>query len=485
MSVSENKIAMETVIGLEVHVELNTRTKMFCACPTTFGAPPNTLCCPVCAGLPGGSPRLNRRAVEKAVTAGLALHCEIAEICRMDCKQYFYPDLPKAYQISQNEYPLCKNGYLDVSVEGETKRIGITRIHMEEDAGKLIHADGETLLDCNRCGVGLIEIVSEPDLRGADEAVAYLKALREILLACNVSDCKLQEGSFRCDVNLSLRPLGTSLLGVRTEIKNLNSFSFVEKAIAAEIHRQMRELEMEGEVRSRTVRFLPDQNRTEPMRPKESAAEYRFFPEPKLPPIRVTEQDLERLRERLPELPSEKRCRLQKNYGITEKDAFTLSSHATLCAFFEEAAAMGGSPIPVCNLLLNDLLPMCCEEPFSSPVSAARLGELGALLLDGRITRGVSKKLLIRLSEADFSPAELAEAEGLTVIRDRELILQWVEEVMKEDPQSVADYRGGRSHALRALQGRLMKKSEGRADPKLAETLLLENVMKKEGEGTV
>ena len=273
----ENR-GLEVVIGLEVHVELNTETKMFCACPTTFGAPPNTLCCPVCAGLPGGIPALNRRAVEKAITAGLALHCEIAPLCRMDRKQYFYPDLPKAYQISQNEYPLCKNGYLDVGVGEETRRIGITRIHMEEDAGKLIHTSDGTLLDCNRCGVGLIEIVSEPDLRSAAEAVAYLKELRDVLLVCGVSDCRLQEGSFRCDVNLSLRPVGSARMGQRTEIKNLNSFSFAEKAIAVEIRRQLEEWKETGEVLGRTVRFLPDRGCTEPMRLKESAADYRFSP---------------------------------------------------------------------------------------------------------------------------------------------------------------------------------------------------------------
>ena len=464
----------ETVIGLEVHAELRTATKIFCACPNVFGAEPNTLCCPVCAGLPGGVPRLNRVAVEKAIIAGLALNCEIASVCRMDRKQYFYPDLPKAYQISQNEFPICKNGYLDIETDGGKKRIGITRIHLEEDAGKLIHTEGGTQVDCNRCGVGLIEIVSEPDLSSADEAVAYLKALRAILLACGVSDCKMQEGSLRCDVNLSIRPFGSCEMGVRTEIKNLNSFSFVEKAIGAEIERQMRELAQEGRVMMRTVRFLPEASRTEPMRRKESAADYRFFPEPNLPPIRICAEEIDVLRAALPELPNAKKERFCTQYGIPSSDAAVLVSDAGLASYFEETVARSAYPRQVCNLLVNDLLRFCQSEPFACPVLPQRLGELSDLLGAAQITRAVAKNLLLRLVEEDFSPLEVANREGLTQIGDEAVILAWAREVVAENEKSVSDYRGGKSNALRALQGKLMAKSRGRANPVTAERLLLE-----------
>ena len=473
----------ETVIGLEVHAELRTETKIFCACPNVFGAEPNTLCCPVCAGLPGAIPRLNRSAVEKAITAGLALHCEIAPVCRMDRKQYFYPDLPKAYQISQNEYPICKNGYLEIETSHGKKRIGITRIHLEEDAGKLIHTERGTQVDCNRCGVGLIEIVSEPDLRSAEEAVAYLKALRAILLTCGVSDCKMQEGSLRCDVNLSICPVGCTEMGVRTEIKNLNSFSFVEKAICAEIERQKRELAEQGSVLMRTVRFLPDIGKTEPMRRKESASDYRFFPEPNLPPLRIQKEEIEKLAAALPELPEAKKERFCAQYDIPAADAAVLVSDGGLASYFEETARRSIYPRQVCNLLVNDLLRFCQSEPFASPAQAQRLGELSDLLGDAKITRSVAKELLLRLVEEDFSPLEVADREGLMQISDEAVILAWAREVVAENAKSVSDYRGGKSNALRALQGKLMAKSRGRANPVMAERLLLKIINGEEQNG--
>jgi len=468
------KDGYETVIGLEVHAELNTATKIFCACPNVFGASPNTLCCPVCAGLPGAVPRLNKSAVEKAITAGLALHCEIARECRMDRKQYFYPDLPKAYQISQNKYPICKNGYLDIETKHVKRRIGITRIHLEEDAGKLIHTENGTQVDCNRCGVGLIEIVSEPDLRTAEEAVVYLKALRAILRACKVSDCKMQEGSLRCDVNLSIRPIGSEKMGERTEIKNLNSFSFVEKAIKAETERQIRELTGMGRILKQTVRFLPDCGKTEPMRFKESAEDYRFFPEPNVAPIRIREQEIETLRAALPELPDAKKSRFCMEYGISEADASVLVNDEGLARYFENTLTHSAFPKQVCNLLVNDLLRFCQTEPFDSPISLCRLGELADLLGRTEITRAVARGLLQRLTEEDFSPLEVANCEGLTQISDENVILGWATEVVSENPKSVSDYRGGKSNALRALQGKLMAKSRGRANPVIAERLLLQ-----------
>ena len=466
----------ETVIGLEVHVELGTATKMFCSCPNVFGASPNSLCCPVCAGLPGGVPSMNRQAIEKAITAGLALHCEISPVSRMDRKQYVYPDLPKAYQISQNEYPLCKNGYLDICVNGEKKRIGITRIHMEEDAGKLIHTRKGTLIDYNRCGVGLIEIVSEPDLRSAEEAVSYLRELRSILIACSVSECKMQEGAFRCDVNLSIRPKGSAQMGVRTEIKNLNSFSFAEKAIGAETERQRMELERCGEILQRTVRFLPATGKTEAMREKENAADYRFFPEPNLPPICVDAEILERLRCALPELPAARRSRLASRYGISHEDACVLTDTVGLADYFEAAAEHSEFPRQVCNLLLNDLLRYCADEPFATSVLPQRLGEVADLFGAGEINFATAKQLLGRLLQWDFSPREIARVEGLTRINDEDVIRAWVMETIAENTRAVEDYRSGRTHAKKALQGIVMGKSRGRANPVLADRLLSEQL---------
>ena len=466
----------ETVIGLEVHVELGTATKMFCSCPNAFGASPNTLCCPVCAGLPGGVPSMNRQAIEKAITAGLALHCEIAPVSRMDRKQYVYPDLPKAYQISQNEYPICKNGYLDIRVNEGKKRIGITRIHIEEDAGKLIHTSKGTLIDYNRCGVGLIEIVSDPDLRSAEEAVAYLRELRSILIACGVSDCKMQEGAFRCDVNLSIRPKGSDGMGVRTEIKNLNSFSFAEKAIGAESQRQQEELEQSGVILQRTVRFLPATGKTEPMRAKETSADYRFFPEPNLPPVLVDAETLRRLKRDLPELPDARRARLKSSYGITFEDACVLTATTGLADYFEAAAEHSEFPLQVCNLLLNDLLRYCTDEPFATPVKPKRLGEVATLFGAGEINFATAKQLLGRLLQSDFSPREIAQAEGLTRINDEKVIRAWVMETIAENGKAVEDYRGGRTHAKKALQGILMGKSRGRANPILADRLLSEQL---------
>ena len=469
----------ETVIGLEVHVELNTDTKIFCSCATTFGAEPNTLCCPVCAGLPGSMPTLNRLAVEKAITAGLALDCEIAEVCRMDRKQYFYPDLPKAYQISQDRDPICRNGSLMVSTKEGERRVGITRIHLEEDAGKLIHNGGATLVDCNRCGVPLIEIVSEPDLRSGEEAAEYVRELRRILLACGISDCRMQEGSLRCDVNLSVRPVGASTMGERTEIKNLNSFSFIEKAVRAETERQIRELETIGRVERQTVRFLPTEGKTQPMRRKESLAEYRFFPEPDLPPFRIDCETVERLRQNLPELPASVRRRLTERYGCSSSEAFVLTSREGAVAYYEEAVKQTVHGAVVRSLLLNELWQYCGDEPFTSPVSAERLGELAQLAGEGSVNRSVAKKLLARLLREDFSPRDVAEAEGLTQINDEVTIARWVDEVTESDPGSVSAYRGGKTNALRALQGKLMAKSGGRANPQTAERLLLERLERK------
>ncbi len=481
------KAAYEAVIGLEVHAELNTESKIFCACPTTFGAEPNTQCCPVCLGLPGAMPRLNRRVVELAVRAGLALHCDIAEVCRMDRKHYFYPDLPKGYQISQNEHPICHDGYLDVTSEGEPRRIGVERIHIEEDAGKLMHGE-VTRVDCNRCGVPLIEIVSRPELRSGVEAAAYLRELAGILSACEVSDCKLQEGSLRCDVNVSIRRVGETEHGERTEIKNINSFAFVQKAITYEIRRQIAELESTGRVLRRTMRYDAARGMTLPMRKKEQTADYRFLPEPDLLPFAVSRETVERIRSELPELPAAKRERLCRTYGIAPADAAVLAADRPLSDYYERAAAGCRYPILAVHLLLTDLVRFCKDEPFFCPVKSERLCELAELMGEGSINSSTAKKLLLRLTEADFSPRELAEREELLQITDPEKISAWVRETLQADPASVSDYRNGRTNAERALLGRVMALSGKRAEPRLAAELLrnaLEEIIRQEGSSNV
>lgn len=467
-----SEISYEAIIGLEVHAELKTASKIFCACPTTFGAPPNTQCCPVCMGHPGTLPILNRHAVELAIRAGLALNCEIARQSRTDRKHYFYPDLPKAYQISQNEIPLCKNGRLTVSMDGFSREIGIARIHIEEDAGKLIHAGNETRIDFNRCGVPLIEIVSKPDLRSGAEAAAYLKALRAILSRCGVSDCKMQEGSLRCDVNISLREMGSEAFGTRVEIKNINSFAFVEKAIHYEITRQTELLRRGEEICMETRRFDSVKGVTELMRTKESAEDYRYLPEPDLLAIRLSEEEIERIADTLPELPAAQITRLTETYGIRQKDAEILSAELLLSDFFEAAAAKTRFPQIALNLLLTELLPHCASEPFSSPVSWTRLAELAELLGEGEINSATAKKLLSRLIKDDFSPADTVAKEGLAQIRDTDQLQLLVENAMQKMPQAVKDWLHGRYAAMRSLQGKIMAESGGRADPVLAEELL-------------
>ncbi len=471
----------EVVIGLEVHAELKTATKIFCACPTVFGAPPNTQCCPVCLGLPGAMPVLNRRAVELAVTAGLALSCEIAPYSRADRKQYFYPDLPKAYQISQADSPFCKNGGLEI--ESPTRgcvRIGIERIHLEEDAGKLVHRDAQTFVDCNRCGVPLIEIVSRPDLRSAEEAVAYLKSLRAVLLTCGISDCRMQEGSMRCDVNLSVRKRGEERFGVRTEIKNINSFAFAEKAIRYEQERQIELMERGERIQPETRRFDAQKGITVRMRIKETADDYRYLQEPDLLPVHVDQGVIDRLRAALPELPAARALRLQKSYGVTADDAAILVGESALADYFESAARSTAYPKLAVNLLLSDLLRHCASDPFSSPVSPYRLGELAELLGEGTINSATAKKLLSRSLNADIPLRETVEREGLGQIRDEERLVPIIRAVIASLPRVVADYKGGKRAALQALLGNVMKQTGGRADPVAAERLLLQWISKEE-----
>ncbi|MBR2353753.1 MAG: Asp-tRNA(Asn)/Glu-tRNA(Gln) amidotransferase subunit GatB [Clostridia bacterium] len=471
--------AYETVIGLEVHVELNTRTKIFCSCPTEFGAEPNTQICPVCMGLPGALPVLNREVVRLAAKAGLSLSCTVDTVSGQDRKNYFYPDLPKAYQISQYDRPLCRSGALTIPTPEGEKVIGITRIHIEEDAGKLIHdPKAGTMIDYNRCGVPLIEIVSEPDLRSAEEAKSYLQKLRALLRYIGISDCRMNEGSFRADVNLSVRKKGDPILGTRTEIKNLNSFAFAAKAIEAESARQIALLESGQPILRETRRFDPDTGKTEAMRKKESAADYRFFPDPDLPPVHLSEAEIDAIRGSLPELPDRRRTRFCKDFGLSEYDASLLSSDRALADYFEEAANATAYPQYAANLILTELLRLSDAEDFSSPIASARIAALATLLGDGTISGATAKKLLPRLASADFDPALAVQEENLSQINDRETLLPLIRQILADNPRSVADYRAGKTRAVKSLVGQVMSKTSGRANPSVVNTLFEEELNK-------
>ena len=463
----------EMVIGLEVHVELKTKTKIFCSCPTTFGAEPNTQCCPVCMGYPGTLPVLNKKVVEYAVKAGLATNCTIANYSKQDRKNYFYPDLPKAYQISQYDLPLCEHGWLDVETEAGAKRIGITRIHIEEDAGKLVHDDKHgTMIDCNRCGVPLIEIVSEPDIRSAEEAKAYLQKLRAIILYTGVSDCKMQEGSLRCDVNLSVRKAGETKFGVRTEMKNLNSFQFIVKAIEYEYKRQVDALEAGEVVVQETRRFDPATGKTYTMRSKENANDYRYFPDPDLPPIELTDTAIKTLGAEIPELPDVRKKAYMEKYGLTAYDGEVLTSDKAMADYFEAAAATTAHPKLAANLLISEFMRLVEGESFACPVSAAHLGELATLVGDDVINSSTAKKLIKDMFETDASPKALVEERGLAQINDEELLGRLVAEAVAASPKSVADYKKGKLAAAKSIVGIVMGKTAGKGNPVIINRLL-------------
>lgn len=460
-------------VGLEVHVELRTRSKIFCSCAISFGASPNTYVCPVCMGLPGAMPRLNRRAVEYAVKAGLALNCAISELSYTDRKNYFYPDLPKAFQISQYDEPLCHGGYVELE---SGKRIGITRIHVEEDAGKLIHSDeGDTLIDYNRCGTPLIEIVSEPDISSAEEAKEYLKTLRSLLLYTGISDCKMNEGSLRCDVNISARRREDSQLGTRTEIKNLNSFAFVGKAIEAEFARQVALLESGERVERETRRYNASTGKTETLRSKESAEDYRFFREPDLLPIRISSEEIERIAAEIPALPHVRKADYVQRLGLSEYDAGLLSSDMALSDYFTQAAEATAHKKTLTNLLLGEVLRLCTDEDFACPIPPESLGQLATLLAEGDINSTTAKKLIGRMwSDPSILPAETVDKEGLRQIKSTEALLPLIEAAIAANPKAVADYKSGKTNALRSLQGYVMSITGGLAEPKAVEKLMLE-----------
>ncbi len=467
--------AYEMVIGLEVHVELKTKTKIFCGCSTAFGAAPNTQCCPVCMGMPGTLPVLNEQVVEYAVKAGLATHCTIARYSKEDRKNYFYPDLPKAYQISQYDLPLCEHGWLDIQTKAGEKRIGITRIHIEEDAGKLIHtASGGTLCDYNRCGVPLIEIVSEPDIRSAEEAVAYVQKLRAIMLYTGVSDCKMQEGSLRCDVNLSVRKRGEKAFGTRTEMKNLNSFQFIQKAITYEYKRQVEALEAGEKIVQETRRFDEKTGKTFSMRRKENANDYRYFPDPDLVPIVLSDTTIARLEGEIPVLPDERKAAYLERFGLTAADAEALVSQREIADFFEAAAAHSKGVKTLAHLITSEVFRLLPVGETRIPIAPAHLGRIADLLEEGRINSGTGKRLIQALWEEDQDPEALAEREGLWQQSDEGVLRPLVEQALMENEKSVSDYKNGKRQAIQPLIGQVLKKTAGKGNPVVIRRLLEE-----------
>ena len=473
----------EVIIGLEVHAELKTNTKMYCNCSTEFGADPNTHCCPICTGMPGVLPVLNKRVVEFATKAGLATNCEISRFSKQDRKNYFYPDLPKAYQTSQYDLPLCIGGHIDINVNGEQKRIGITRIHIEEDAGKLIHDayTGDTLVDMNRCAVPLIEIVSEPDIRSADEAVAYMQTLKSILEYLDVCDCKMQEGSLRCDVNLSVRPRGQKEFGTRTETKNLNSFKAIHNSIEFEIKRQIEEVENGGKIYQETRRWDDAKGIGYAMRTKEDAHDYRYFPEPDLAPIILSEEYIQNLKDNLPEMPHIKKERYMKDFDLPEYDADILTSSIKTAKFFEEANDICNNPKAVSNWIMGDFTRMLNEKEIEideSKVTSQNLAELITLIDKGTISSKIAKQVFEDMFETGENAKDIVEKKGLVQMSDEGAIKEIVQKVVDANPQSIADYKAGKDRAIGFLVGQIMKETKGKANPQIVNKLLLEIINK-------
>ena len=471
----------ETVIGLEVHVELATKTKIFCGCTTEFGGEPNTHCCPICTGMPGTLPVLNKKVVEYAAAAALAMGCTVTRRCRFDRKNYFYPDLPKAYQVSQLYLPIGRDGGIEIEVEGKKKVIGIHEIHMEEDAGKLVHDPWEdvTLVDYNRCGVPLIEIVSEPDMRSAEEVIAYLEKLKLMLQYLGVSDCKMQEGSLRADINLSVRELGAEEFGTRTEMKNMNSFKAIARAVNGERKRQIELLEYGGRVVQETRRWDDNKDTSFAMRSKEDAQDYRYFPEPDLVPLELGEEWLAELKSRQPELRDEKRARYIREYQLPAYDAGILTASKAIADLFEETVALCGKPKEVSNWLMVETMRLLKEseqEPEEVSFSPKNLAALIGLLEEGAINRTVAKEIFEQIFRKDVDPVEYVEAHGLRIVQDTGALGEAIREVLAANPQSVADYRGGKKKAMGFLVGQVMKETKGKADPGMVNQMLLEEL---------
>ncbi|MDQ0063638.1 Asp-tRNA(Asn)/Glu-tRNA(Gln) amidotransferase subunit GatB [Paenibacillus harenae] len=471
----------ETVIGLEVHVELHTNSKIFCGCSTAFGAPPNTHTCPVCLGHPGVLPVLNRRAVEYAMKAAMAINCEIADVSKFDRKNYFYPDSPKAYQISQYDQPIGENGWIDIEVNGETKRIGITRLHLEEDAGKLTHVDGgyASLVDFNRVGTPLVEIVSEPDIRTPEEAKAYLEKLKAIMQYCDVSDVKMEEGSLRCDANISLRPYGQEKFGTRAELKNMNSFRGVQRGLEYEQIRQAEILDSGGEVIQETRRFDDAQGKSFSMRGKEEAHDYRYFPDPDLVRLHISEEWKTSVRSTIPELPDARKARYTQDYSLPSYDAEVITSSKKLADLFEESLSYTKDAKAVSNWIMGDLLGYLNAnnlELEAVKLTGQGLGEMIGLLEKGTINGKIAKTVFKSMLESGKLPQQIVEEQGLVQISDEGALVGIVNQIVEANPQSVEDYRAGKDKAIGFLVGQIMKETKGKANPALVNKLLIERL---------
>jgi aspartyl-tRNA(Asn)/glutamyl-tRNA(Gln) amidotransferase subunit B len=470
----------EPVIGLEVHVQLATATKIFCGCPTSFGAPPNTNVCPVCLGLPGALPVLNRLAVELAIKAGIALNCTIRPMSRFARKNYFYPDLPKGYQISQYDEPLAEHGWVEIEVDGERKRIGVTRVHMEDDAGKSIHegfkdSDRYTYVDLNRSGTPLIEIVSEPDMRTSAEAYAYLAEVKQVLQFIEVSTCDMEKGHLRCDANVSVRLKGAEKFGTKAEVKNLNSFRFLKLALDHEIARQVAIVETGGKIVQETRLFSPDTGETAAMRSKEHAHDYRYFPEPDLVPLRVSEAWLAAAKAEVPELPAVKRARFLSQYGLREYDADVLTATRAMSDFFENVATASGDPRAAANWVMGDLmgaLKADGKEIADSPVSARHLGELLKLVGSGEISNKLAKEIFPKMFASGEAASAIIEREGLKQISDSGALEKIVDEVIAANPKQLEQYRAGKTTVMGFFVGQIMRATNGQANPAAVNELL-------------
>ena len=477
----------EAVIGLEVHTELQTTTKIFCGCKTSFGAEPNTNVCPVCLGLPGVLPVLNKRVLEFAVRAGLALNCEISRFSKFDRKNYYYPDLPKNFQTSQFDLPICERGHLDIEVNGEKKQIRITRAHMEEDAGKLVHhgtsiTDSDySLVDYHRTGTPLLEIVTEPDMRSAKEAVAYLEKMRAILQYIGISDCRMEEGSLRCDANVSVRPVGQKELGTKAEIKNINSFKGVEKAIEYEALRQAEILEDGGKIIQETRTWDEKEGVTKSMRTKEEANDYRYFPEPDLAPFTVSEEYIEDIRKTLPELPDERRERYIANFGLSSTDAQYMTNDKDTSDYFEKVVAAGADPKASVNWIMGEFASQLSNagiEIAKAPVTPENLAKLLALIAKGTISGKIAKKVFAEMWKDGADPEEIVKAQGLVQISDTGALKELVVKVIANNPKAVEDFKAGKKKAVGALVGQIMKETKGKANPKVINELLNDELKK-------
>lgn len=474
----------EPVIGLEVHAQLKTNTKIFCGCTTAFGAPPNTNTCPVCLGMPGVLPVLNKKVVEFSMKMALATNCKISGHNQFARKNYFYPDLPKGYQISQYELPIAEHGWIEIETDGETKRIGITRIHMEEDAGKLVHDDHDpkSYVDLNRTGVPLIEIVSEPDIRSSEDASAYLKNLHSILRYLDICDGNMQEGSFRCDANISLRPVGEEKLGTRTELKNMNSFRNVQRAIEYEIRRQ-RDILLDGnKVILQTMLWDPDKNMTASMRGKEEAHDYRYFPDPDLLPIIISDKWIDEIKKTMPELPDEKKARFINEYDLPVYDAQIMTSDRELADYFEAARELYPDSKKLSNWIMTELMRELKGEDATyiakCPVTPENLATLLTMIEQGTISGKIAKTLFVDMMNTGKDPETLVKEKNLVQMSDKGELVKIVQEILTENPNQVAEYKGGKTKLMGFFVGRLMKKTGGKANPGMANQLFSKELAK-------